>query len=59
MKINFLVAGVSINGVGGRVVELFVSRVDPWAAEFGRNLVGNWERWILFGGISVGVASGD
>ena len=37
MKINFLVAGGSINGVGGRVVKRFVSRVDPWQL-FGGNL---------------------
>ena len=37
MKINFLVAGGSINGVGGRVVEQFESRVDPWQL-FGGNL---------------------
>ena len=37
MEINFLVAGGSINGVGGRVVKRFVSRVDPWQL-FGGNL---------------------
>jgi hypothetical protein len=37
MKINFLLAGGSTNGVGGRVVERFVSRVDPWQL-FGSNL---------------------
>ena len=37
MKINFLVAGVSINGVVRRVVKRFVSRVDPWEL-FGSNL---------------------
>ena len=35
-------AGGSINGVGGRVVELFVLRIDPWQKfkEFGRSLGG-------------------
>ena len=58
MEINFLVAGGLYkrggwSGSGKR----FVSRVDPWQL-FGGNL-GETEIWMLFVGISVGVASSD